>query len=144
MKPELKTRYLDTGKAKLVWRHFIALGGSSNLAAQASACAHARGKFWPYHDYLYAAQKSAGVAGAVSWSSLMTGATEVGMDTTEMQVCLAEQTFLRPVSNDHQSGLDQGVIGTPTFFINGRQVVGSPPWAVWVQTMEAALSGVTR
>ena len=51
--PRLKEAYLDTGKARFIYRHFAILGKHSEQAALAAACAQEQGKFWEYHDQLF-------------------------------------------------------------------------------------------
>ncbi len=56
IQPVIKSEYLDTGKAKMVFRDFPFLGPESLAAANAAQCAEDQGKLWNYHDALYAAK----------------------------------------------------------------------------------------
>src|SRR3989344_6619341 len=49
----IKENYIQTGKAKFVYRHFAFLGPESVAAAEAVECAKDQGKFWEYHDQLF-------------------------------------------------------------------------------------------
>jgi|SRR3989344_403375 len=54
--PLIRKNYIETGKVKMVFRNFQFLGSESVNAAQAAECAKDQGKFWVYHDALYAAE----------------------------------------------------------------------------------------
>ena len=56
IQPVIKSQYIDTGKAKMVFRDFSFLGPESTAAANAAQCAEDQGKLWSYHDALYAAK----------------------------------------------------------------------------------------
>ena len=56
IQPLIKSQYIDTGKAKMVFRDFAFLGAESNVAANAAQCAEDQGKLWAYHDALYSAK----------------------------------------------------------------------------------------
>jgi len=52
--PKIEDQYIRTGKVRLVFRHMAILGEASTQAARASSCAFDQGKFWEYHDALFA------------------------------------------------------------------------------------------
>ena len=56
IQPLIKTQYIDTGKAKMVFRDFAFLGSESSAASNAAQCAGDQGKLWAYHDALYSAK----------------------------------------------------------------------------------------
>lgn len=60
VEPVLRAQYIDTGKVKMVFRNFAFLGPESVASAEAAACAAAQGKFWEYHEALYAAEAKDG------------------------------------------------------------------------------------
>ena len=55
--PQIKSDYIDTGKAAFIYQDFSFLGEESTVAAEAAKCAGDQGKFWEYHDYLFTHQK---------------------------------------------------------------------------------------
>lgn len=89
--------------------------------AQAAACAQAQGKFWEYHDKLFANQND------MSEDRLLSLALEVGLNQSAFASCLENGTYAQEVLEDYQAGVTSGVRGTPTFFINGNRVVGAIP-----------------
>ncbi len=58
--PQLKSEYLDTGKAQLTFRHYplTSIHPNAETAHRASECANEQGKFWEYHDLLFETQDS--------------------------------------------------------------------------------------
>ncbi len=85
-------------------------------AALASECANDQGKFWPYHDKLFENQDK------LRSSDLKQYAADLGLDTTKFNACLDTQAKKSVVDADIQAGNALSVPGTPTFFVNGRQV----------------------
>lgn len=104
------------------------------LASVAAECAHAQGKFWEYHDKLYLSTSDLGEA------RLKAVAREVNLDAGAFDRCLAGQKTLSAVEEDLRVGLEAGVRGTPTFFLNGAIVPGSIPEDVLVRLIDQALA----
>ena len=91
-------------------------------AAAASLAAHEQGKFWEYHDKLFANQR------ALDRASLEKYAQELGLDMGKFKAALDSQQVRRRRSpRTSNEGTRVGANGTPTFFINGRQLVGAQP-----------------
>lgn len=91
------------------------------LAAQAGQCANEQDKFWVYHDALYQHQED------LSRAALRSYAQAVGMDVGAFDRCLASGRYRQEVEKDYAEGVAAGVVGTPTFFFNGRRVEGAIP-----------------
>lgn len=130
--PELK-RLAEEGKIKFVYRDFP-LSGHPNAqkAAEASECAKDQGKFWEYHDILFANQD------ALTVPSLKQYASQIGLNTNEFNECLDSNEKAAEVQKDMQDGQNAGVSGTPSFFVNGREISGSQPYKVFEQAINAA------
>jgi protein-disulfide isomerase len=144
--PQLKTRYIDTGKVRLVWRDFANIDAESQPAAVAAECARRQGKFWQYHDalYDYIWQRFYGAGVNAEGSSAYAGhydqlARGVGLDLARFHACQRSPAAGHAVTADHAWGSSQGVQGTPTFFINGQRLVGAQPLPVFQQLIEQAL-----
>lgn len=88
-------------------------------AAEASLAAHEQGKFWEYHDRLFANQR------ALDRPSLEKYAEELGLDMKRFRQALDTGKFSAAVSADSAEAFKVGADGTPTFYVNGRQVVGA-------------------
>ena len=126
VRPDLMKEYVETGKVSFVFKHSAFLGQESLWAAQAAECAADQGKFWDYHELLFAKQGS-GNAGLFSKESLITYAKELGLDSAKFDPCLQNDETLQRVVSDTNEGRQVGVTGTPTFFINGQPLVGAQP-----------------
>jgi len=96
---------------------------NAQKAAEATECADDQGKFWEYHDLLFANQSALDVA------SLKSYAAQLGLDTATFDQCLDGGQKTAEVQKDQQDGTSYGVGGTPAFFINGRMVSGAIPLA---------------
>ena len=104
-------------------------------AAEATECADEQGKFWEYHDVVFANQSTIDV------DSLKGYAAELGLDTGTFDDCLDEGKQSSEVEKDLEDGRASGVTGTPAFFINGQLVSGAQPFSVFQQIIDAALAG---
>ncbi len=140
MKPALFKQYVDTGKVKFIYKHMAILGQESVWAAEASECAADQGKFWEYHDLLFNRQSGEN-QGAFSKDKLLALAQELKLDMARFEPCLQNDETLAHVKGDTQEGQQAGVRGTPTFFVNGRAIVGAVPLQNLQQTIEQVLSG---
>ncbi len=122
--PTLKKIEETYGKdVRMVFRHQpLPFHNNAKLAAEASMAAHAQGKFWQFHDQLFANQA------ALERTALEKYASDVGLDTAKFKAALDSGRFRSKVESDAAAGSAVGASGTPTFFINGRQVVGAMPF----------------
>jgi protein-disulfide isomerase len=91
----------------------------ARAAHEAARCAGAAGKYWPYHDRLFAAQP------AFRRADLLGYAAELGLDRDAFARCLDERRFAADVDRDIEQAQALGITGTPTFLVNGQRVVGA-------------------
>ncbi len=83
-------------------------------AAEAAEAAAAQDKFWQMHDYLFEHQK------ALDDAHLLEYAHKVGLNIDKFEKEMSGHIYAPLINKSLQSGLDSGVEGTPTFFINGE------------------------
>jgi protein-disulfide isomerase len=126
VEPKLYKEYVKDGTLRIEWRDFPYRGRESVNAAVAARAAQAQGKFWEYHDLLYDSQFS-----GYSDENLMALAKEAGLDTQRFESDYEDARYEPSVRADFQKGLDLGVNGTPTFFINGKMLVGLQPVSIF-------------
>jgi protein-disulfide isomerase len=144
--PLIVQNYVNTGKVRFVFRNFPFLGPESTAAAEAAECATDQGKEWPYHDALYTAKVADDAAGGseddgfFSTAELLKLGTQVGLNMTTFTSCVNNNTDANLVTQDKTDATNQGVNSTPTFFINGTQVLGAQPYAQFQTTINAALA----
>jgi protein-disulfide isomerase len=133
VEPKLYKEYVKDGTLRIEWRDFPYRGRESVNAAVAARAAQAQGKFWEYHDLLYDSQFS-----GYSDENLMALAKEAGLDTPRFESDYEDGRYEPSVRADFQKGLDLGVNGTPTFFINGKMLVGLQPVSIFEDAIEDA------
>jgi protein-disulfide isomerase len=92
-------------------------------AAVAALCAGDQGKFWEYHDWLYANQNPNGEnRGWFVQATLDALAQKVGLDQPTFDTCRADPAKATAVQAERTAGTALGVQGTPSIFVNGKQV----------------------
>lgn len=138
--PAIEKKYVKTGKVKFVYRHFAILGKHSVAAAQAAECAGEQGKFWPYHDKLFA---SAGLPLAFTDGKLKGYAKEMGLKSQDFNQCLDSGKYLKKVEGETTTAAFLGARGTPAFFLNGQMIVGAQPLEVFEAVIEKELKKVS-
>lgn len=123
---------------RLVYRHSLLDIEDASLAAEAAVAAAEQGRFWPFHDRMFAAPAPAGVDGLVAI------AAEVGLDAASFRRALTERAHRDRVRADHQLARRLGVAGMPHFFVNGRPISGAQPLGVFVRLIEEELGIAAR
>ncbi|MBS3168453.1 DsbA family protein [Candidatus Woesearchaeota archaeon] len=133
--PQIKQRYIDTGKVKFVYRHYpLPFHPSAQKAAEATECAKDQGKFWEMHDLLF----SRGVQGGVA--SFKQYAQQLGLDQSKFDSCLDSDEKADEVQQDLADGTNYGVRGTPGFFVNGVPISGAQPFQNFASIIEQELN----
>jgi protein-disulfide isomerase len=119
--PQLLQDYIAIGKIRFEYRDFAFIGDESKLAAEAALCAQDQGKFWEYHDALFANQRGENV-GSFTPARLKRIAEVVGLDMGQFNSCLDSRQHQGEVEAMHQEAQNLGVNATPTFFVNGKKL----------------------
>lgn len=119
--PEVKAvlaAYPD--RVRFVFRHFpiTSLHPHAQAAALATEAAGAQGKFWEMHDLVLTHQQH------LADDDLRRYAEQIGLDAALFERDLAEQRYAAQVKQDFRNGANDGVNGTPTFFLNGLRYDG--------------------
>lgn len=129
-------------KVRFVWNDFPLQSIHPNAlpAANAARCAEAQGKFWEYHDKLYADQPS--------WDQssnprdmFISYAVALGLQREEFTDCVEKKVYQNKVMDDLNEGQRNGVDGTPTFFIGNSRSVGALENTTWDREIQARLEG---
>jgi len=130
---QVLARYPD--KVRLVYRDFPldGLHPGARRASEAARCAGDQGKFWAYHDLIYAAEPDS------SPEQLKRFAQQAGLDVGAFEGCLASGKHRPAVQQDVDEGIRLGVEGTPAFFINGRMLAGAQPLEAFVRIIDDEL-----
>jgi protein-disulfide isomerase len=119
--PELKKRYIDTGKVRFVFREFPL----DQLAAAGSMLARCagEGKYFPMIETLFNQQKTWAVQRPLP--PLLAIAKQAGFTQQSFDQCLANQKLLEDIEKVRERGSKFGVNSTPTLFINGKKHTGA-------------------
>jgi protein-disulfide isomerase len=129
---QLKKTYGD--KVRFVFRQFpLSFHQNANLAAQASLAANAQGKFWEFHDKLFADQSK------LERPALEATAKSIGLDMTAFKKALDDKTYEAAVAADMKLGEEVAVDGTPTMFLNGKRVQDPTNFEEISKQIDAAL-----
>jgi protein-disulfide isomerase len=131
---ELLTKY--NGRVKLAYLDFPLreIHPQAQSAAEAARCAGEQGKFWEYHDALYAEQSK------LDGAELLTRARALNLDAKSFQSCLSSGKFKSKIEADIEQGRKVGVAGTPGFFVNGVFLSGAVPQADFEKIIDSELA----
>ena len=140
-KPMIMRDYIETGKANLVFVDFAFLGKDSPKASQATYCADDQGKYWEYHNSLYTSQESKIDSGWANSERLKAFAFNLDLDMALFNQCLDSEKYSKRIQYNSQQARDNGVRGTPGFFIVGpddqKQIAGAQPFSVFQRIMDS-------
>lgn len=129
---ELRAKYGD--QVRFVFRNQpLPFHKKARLAAAAAMAAHEQGKFWEYHDTLFANQD------ALDREALESYAQKLGLDLVRFRKALDTKAWDNYVEADVVEAQRRGIAGTPTFFINGKPVTGAQPLETFTQFVDAEL-----
>ena len=143
-KPMITRDYIETGKANLVFVDFAFLGKDSPKAAQATYCADDQNMYWEYHNSLYNSQESKIDSGWANSERLKAFAFNLNLDMELFNECLDSEKYSKRVQYNSQQARDNGVRGTPGFFIVGsdydqQQIGGAQPFSVFQRILDSMI-----
>jgi protein-disulfide isomerase len=122
--PEVITNYVDTGKVYYTYHTFLVIDSNdgtdaSYRAANAALCASEQGRFWDYHDILYANQVSES-ASLYTDARLVTMAQDINLDMTAFNQCYQAKKYASEIQNDIAKGVSLNLSGTPSILVDGK------------------------
>lgn len=121
--PALKTRWIDTGRLRYVYREFLTPPAALSAAGVIVARCAGPARFFDVIDSLMRNQgRLAQADGANAW--LRAAALAGGLDEDAMRACLADESRLTALNRRVEAGRAAGVNATPTFFLNGARFGG--------------------
>ncbi|HYV65134.1 MAG TPA: thioredoxin domain-containing protein [Myxococcales bacterium] len=123
------------GKIRLAWKNQpLSFHPNAMPAAEAAMAAHEQGKFWEFHDALFKKQAELGPA---LYDEV---ARQLGLDLKRFHASIEGKKFAPHIQADMALGNSVGAQGTPTFFINGKKLVGAQPIDAFKQLIDAELA----
>lgn len=105
-------------------------------AAIVGQCAFEQDKFWEMHDLLFAKQDTLTEVDFINF------ANQINLNFNQYNTCYLNKSTLPEVQDDMTEGNFKGVLGTPTFFINGIKVEGAQPFSVFKTIIDAELGNI--
>jgi len=105
----------------------------AEIAAEASRCAEEQGKFWEYHDQLFAAPK-------LDHDALVEYARTLKLDDKQFDSCLTSEKHRAEIDQDLREATQAGITGTPGFFVNGVILSGSLPEGSFAKIIDEELA----
>jgi protein-disulfide isomerase len=135
--PELKKRYIDTGKVRFIFREY-ALNEVDQLAIVTARCAP-KERYFALVDTLFEKQETWAVNNPVP--PLLAIAKQAGFSEESFKACAANQQIIQAVSAQREAGSRFGVNSTPTFFINGQKHSGGMGIAEFEKLLQPYLKG---
>jgi len=119
---------------KVVFKHSpLPFHKDAPMASEAALAAGDQGKFWEMHDLLFKNHKQ------LKRENLETYAKELGLDMAKFNSALDSGVFKAQIAEDKKLAQKVGARGTPTFFINGKKLVGAQPFDAFDKAIQAAL-----
>jgi len=138
----LADKYAAAGKLRIIYRDYAFIGGESVSAAIAARAAEQQGKYWQYHDYLFANQNGEN-KGWFSDNRLQGIAQAVGLDIASFNTARSDAETRQAVLAETAQGRALGVTGTPTLAINGQLRTDLTTYDKLEAAVEAALAAAT-
>ena len=123
-------------KVRVVWKDFplTQIHPEAFKAGEAAHCAGEQGKFWEYHDRLFANQQ------ALQPDRLKQYAADSGLDTAKFNACVDTAKYGDRVREGVTQGSRLGVNSTPTLYVNGRMLSGAQPYEAIAAVIDEELA----
>mgnify|MGYP001574488646 CR=1 FL=1 len=136
---QIETEYIKTGKIRWVLRDLpLSFHQNAHLAAQAARCAGDQNKYKVFHDKLFETQTA--WAENDSAKTLFSGyANNMGLNSATFNQCLTSGKYKTAVDEDLDLASQIGANGTPTFYVNGKPLVGAQPFSAFKAVIDAEL-----
>jgi len=135
----IQSEYIETGIANLVFKDFPLNGPDSLHAAEAAYCAEDQGKYWSYHDELYA-NWAGERTGWITDDSLNQFAITADLDIEKFNSCLDDHKYRQRVLDLEQFGREIGIDATPSFLIFNDEkiikIIGNQPIDVFRKVID--------
>lgn len=130
---QIREVYKD--QVQIIWKNLPITSVHKNAmdAALAAQAAYKQGKFWEFHDELFDNQDK------LDANSLRQYAADLGLNTAQFETDRQGPDVKQRVDEDMREAQSLGITGTPTFFINGRLLVGSQPFSNFANLINAEL-----
>jgi len=121
-------------KVRIVWKHQpLSFHQNAPLAHLASIAADQQGKFWEFHDLIFANQRQ------LNRDQYIAYAKRLNLDLKKFETAMDGKAGQPQIQADQAEAAALGATGTPAFFINGRYLSGAKPFAEFAKVINAEL-----
>lgn len=136
---QLKKDYIDTNKINYITMDLpLPFHPNAHISAEAAECAGDQKKYWEMHDKLFGNQDA--WANETDPKATFEGyAKEIGINVENYKKCLADGKFKQGIDDENALASKMGASGTPTFYVNGKQLVGAQPYSEFQKAIDEAL-----
>ncbi len=141
--PQIEENYIATGKVSYIFYQLPlnSIHPNAQVAAEASECAGAQGKFWEMHDLIFA--KQAEWSGSSEALNVLLGyASQVGIDGAAYAACMGEHRTAARVQKDSSLAASVGIGGTPFFVVNQAGTLYAINGAIPYESFRQGLDGL--
>jgi protein-disulfide isomerase len=129
---------VDQGRIRFEYHPIAFIGPESVAAANAAEAAGDEGRFWAYHDLLFADQAPEN-SGALTTDRLLELGRQIGLTSPQFQQKVQDGTYDNWIRQVTDQSSQRGVVQTPTVLVNGREVDA----ALTAQGLQAAVNAAT-
>ncbi len=124
---------------RVVWaNNALSFHDRAKPAAIAALAAHRQGKFWPYHDKLFANQRGLTDENLKKWAG------EVELDVAQWETDIKDPALGKQVEHEMAAANATSARGTPGFFINGKLLSGAQPYEAFKAQVDEALTAARK
>lgn len=143
--PKLKEKYIDNvdnesedSLVAFAYRDFTLPNviSAATKASIAAECAFRQGEFWNYNEQLYNNQDK------LDDIIIRKIAENLDFDMVKFEACLKDDNAAMPMANDYTEGANLRISGTPTFFVNGKRVVGAKSFEEFSKIIDEEIARV--
>ncbi|HEY0738057.1 MAG TPA: DsbA family protein [Herpetosiphonaceae bacterium] len=140
--PEIKSKYIDTGKVYYVFKDFPVVSNhpQAALAAQAAECAGDQNSYWQMHEALFDEPSEWDTTPEAAKEAFYRYADTLKLDADTLMRCVEQGYHADEVERDNQEAIRLGLTGTPAFIVNGRLMSGARPTEQFIQVFDRELS----
>ncbi|MFN3655090.1 MAG: DsbA family protein [Candidatus Nitrosotenuis sp.] len=142
--PQIMQEYVDSGKTKFYFLDVSIVGEDSLVLGQGSWCADEQGKYWEYHDYMYANQGEENSGWGTPEKVKFMARNISGLDVDKFSQCLDDKKYESRSRQLTQFANQIGLTGTPTMFVGTAErgyikITGAQPYEVFKKVIDAHL-----
>lgn len=140
--PKIKSQYIDTGKAKLIYRDFpLSFHPYAYPSALFAKCVQHLSinpdtDYYKVHDKLFETVQN----GKFDYDVMSKFAVSLGINKTELKTCFDSDKYKDEIAADQKAGQSAGITGTPGFIVNGQIISGAQPFEKFQSIIDAALT----